>query len=254
MALMHMHSNIDRILAIWQALHDSWIPSKDEATAPLVPFRSDRSKSQFWDSDGSRSLEPFGYTYPDVTGSKDQQEIRSRFNRKYRWSLHETFRPNIPSKPTPDMEPIDVLKTYFFQFKPQPIDLLPPSDAPEAQSVLADAPSAVEASEKEVAPAVHRAQQVLALAPTEHAKGSEPEVRSEAAPSKPAATSSAEVKTNAAVPVEIRPQKPSNLEDDEILAKQPEGTKMIRQWFVDSSVARSEDELPMPMTIREELG
>ena len=236
MALMHKHSNIDRILAIWQAIHDGWIRSKEEATAPLLPFRSDKSGSQFWNSDRSRDFEAFGYTYPDVTGPKDQ--IRSRFDRKYRWSLHEALRPNIPPDPTPDMEPIDVRKTYFFHFEPQPISLLPPLGAPAGQAALADAPSAVEASKERVAPAVHRGQQVLAQAPTSTPKGSEPETGSEAAPSKLAAASSGAVKTTAAVPVESRPRGPFDLEDNEILAKEPEGTKVIRQWFVDNSVER----------------
>jgi tyrosinase len=76
------HAMVDRVLAIWQALHpDAWVvPSRalvksyttregqiQSGSTPLTPFFSNANGS-FWTSDGVRDHTRFGYTYPELVG------------------------------------------------------------------------------------------------------------------------------------------------------------------------------------------
>jgi tyrosinase len=79
------HTNIDRLISIWQGLHDappnkekSWVttkpslggtwvtsPSRDEGLdTPLAPFYKDAEN--FWDSSDVRNTSVFGYAYPET--------------------------------------------------------------------------------------------------------------------------------------------------------------------------------------------
>lgn len=74
------HANVDRLIAIWQALHpDSFtIDQEDDAgtysiaagttetdQTPLGPFHKD-SSGTMWTSNPARGTRAFGYTYPEV--------------------------------------------------------------------------------------------------------------------------------------------------------------------------------------------
>lgn len=78
---MH-HCNVDRLLAIWQAIYpNSWIEPEvtDVETAtiksgdlltgetPLKPFHKNAA-GDFWTSTTSRNVAAFGYTYPEIQG------------------------------------------------------------------------------------------------------------------------------------------------------------------------------------------
>lgn len=76
------HCNVDRLLAIWQAIYpNSWIePEKTEVETatirsgdiltgetPLKPFHKNAA-GDFWTSTTSRDVAAFGYTYPEIQG------------------------------------------------------------------------------------------------------------------------------------------------------------------------------------------
>jgi len=82
------HTNIDRLFAIWQALHEDdskeesyvtkqkagWgsftVPAGDEETVgtPLYPFRD--TVNSWYTSNTTKRTETFGYTYPETAGLK----------------------------------------------------------------------------------------------------------------------------------------------------------------------------------------
>lgn len=76
------HCNVDRLLAIWQAIYpNSWIePAATEVETatiksgdilngetPLKPFHKNAA-GDFWTSTTSRDVAAFGYTYPEIQG------------------------------------------------------------------------------------------------------------------------------------------------------------------------------------------
>ncbi|KAI5777171.1 hypothetical protein EDC01DRAFT_429778 [Geopyxis carbonaria] len=81
------HTNVDRLGALWQALHPklakSWETfegdsstfwtegTKESPTTPLIPFR--RAKEEYWNTIDTRDFTRFGYTYPELTGWKSNQ-------------------------------------------------------------------------------------------------------------------------------------------------------------------------------------
>jgi tyrosinase len=96
------HANIDRIFAIWQAVHPtSYVTqqvneagtftqapgSMEDINTPLTPFRADDSGT-FYTSVTARSTRPFGYSYPEIVdwGVSESQltsEVRRRVNALY---------------------------------------------------------------------------------------------------------------------------------------------------------------------------
>lgn len=68
------HSNIDRIIYLWQLIpanKDKWFNAArgdedDDANAPLRPFRNPKRPIDFYDSNMVRSLTDLNYTYDDV--------------------------------------------------------------------------------------------------------------------------------------------------------------------------------------------
>ncbi|KAL8679857.1 MAG: hypothetical protein Q9186_003877 [Xanthomendoza sp. 1 TL-2023] len=90
------HAQVDRLLAIWQALHpDSYVESSKEpvgsaaiaqgaqtdVNTPLKPFHSDNA-GNFWTSAGVTNVEKLGYSYPEIQG-KSQSEIKAAVNALY---------------------------------------------------------------------------------------------------------------------------------------------------------------------------
>ncbi|EXJ66952.1 uncharacterized protein A1O5_10147 [Cladophialophora psammophila CBS 110553] len=78
------HCNVDRIFAIWQALHPkAWFPPpardsrgrrlRPENEKDLLPFYKFMCELGpiYYDSDWSRNIEKFGYTYPDLDRLSD---------------------------------------------------------------------------------------------------------------------------------------------------------------------------------------
>ncbi|KAG8922053.1 hypothetical protein FRC02_012164, partial [Tulasnella sp. 418] len=60
------HVNVDRVLALWEALHPGeWVPAP-QLTQDLLPFWAD--STSFWRSEATRSTEPLNYIYPEFIG------------------------------------------------------------------------------------------------------------------------------------------------------------------------------------------
>ncbi len=100
------HANVDRILALWQALNpDQWMdPTKnaygsyyepygtiDSGSSALAPFHSDSGTSMFT-SDDVRSISRFTYTYPEISDTSMDSitltnHVRQQVNRLYNPSM-----------------------------------------------------------------------------------------------------------------------------------------------------------------------
>ncbi|KAL9095880.1 MAG: hypothetical protein Q9165_001877 [Trypethelium subeluteriae] len=115
------HTNIDRLFAIWQALHDDSIsnptfvaPSgrssgtrviakglKQNAETPLAPFNASETIEDFWTSAAAKDTKTFGYVYPETRDwvYKDPADIKSQLISLYSYgSLSTMFdKPSINS-------------------------------------------------------------------------------------------------------------------------------------------------------------
>ncbi|CAG8720088.1 1794_t:CDS:2, partial [Scutellospora calospora] len=84
------HSNVDRLIAIWQACHpNAWIIGNnytegtftDEANKPidenteLTPFR--KSEDTYWTSKDVRDIKTLGYTYPELETTPKPSDLLS---------------------------------------------------------------------------------------------------------------------------------------------------------------------------------
>ncbi|OAT05486.1 polyphenol oxidase, variant [Blastomyces gilchristii SLH14081] len=95
------HTNVDRVVALWQAVHpESYVqplPNRggdfmkrpgtwEDAKTPFAPFRDPNNR--FYNAETSRSMRPFGYTYPEirdwgVTPEQLSRNVRMEINRLY---------------------------------------------------------------------------------------------------------------------------------------------------------------------------
>ncbi|KAL8932438.1 MAG: hypothetical protein Q9211_006312 [Gyalolechia sp. 1 TL-2023] len=96
------HAQIDRVLAIWQALYpNSYVEASTEVfesaaiaqgarvdvNTPLKPFRND-TDGNFWTSATASNVENFGYSYPEIQG-KSMSEVKAAVNALYAASSGE---------------------------------------------------------------------------------------------------------------------------------------------------------------------
>lgn len=109
------HAQVDRLLAIWQALHpDSYVEASNEpigsaaiaqgartdVNTPLKPFRND-TDGHFWTSATASDVENFGYSYPEIQG-KSVSEVKAAVNALYASSSGKiiTRRSNVGGQDT----------------------------------------------------------------------------------------------------------------------------------------------------------
>ncbi|KAL8738305.1 MAG: hypothetical protein Q9181_000894 [Wetmoreana brouardii] len=98
------HTQTDRLLAIWQALHpDSYVETSNEpigsavlaagaqtdVNTPLKPFHKDAA-GNFLTSADVANIEKLGYSYPEIQG-KSQSEIKAAVNALYASSSGKTI-------------------------------------------------------------------------------------------------------------------------------------------------------------------
>ncbi|KAH6664723.1 hypothetical protein B0J14DRAFT_706472 [Halenospora varia] len=133
------HCQIDRYLAIWQAVHpNSWFaPGSPDEVSDLLPFRSKKvqNKSEYWNSRASKDCKSFGYTYPDVEGFTSSDQVKAAFREKYVWSRRTVNQPF--GDPPANMKPLNLSHAQVFQY--QAAQSLPTSSnvALNVQSVVA---------------------------------------------------------------------------------------------------------------------
>lgn len=115
------HANVDRLFALWQAIHpnaysgsqvagaSTWTiaqGSRQDMNSPLQPFHRD-TNGNFWTSNGVRDTRTFRYTYPEFSNSDGSASaIRGYVNRLYGPSATLTAG---AVKRTAIPEPVDVL-------------------------------------------------------------------------------------------------------------------------------------------------
>ncbi|KAI0687171.1 hypothetical protein BC835DRAFT_1309269 [Cytidiella melzeri] len=88
---MH-HANVDRLLALWQAIHPKvWVSpstvtadsdtytlaigSKINSLTPLAPFWDGKAPNSFWTSDDVKLVSTFGYTYPELLDNPSPAQL-----------------------------------------------------------------------------------------------------------------------------------------------------------------------------------
>lgn len=112
------HANVDRLLAIWQAIYPNdyveptinpygtyYQPDNqiDTIDTPLAPFHSD-DESTMWTAASARDTAVFGYTYPELV---DWNISTSDLSSQVRQRVNELYSP--PARPNANnMRPVDV--------------------------------------------------------------------------------------------------------------------------------------------------
>ena len=120
-ALLIRDSNIDRLFAIWQALHNDTTSnptfvapsnisngtrviaggSKQNAKTPLAPFNDPEKIENFWTSTAAKDTKKFGHVYPETRDwvYKNSEDIKSQLISLYSYgSLSTMFdKPSITS-------------------------------------------------------------------------------------------------------------------------------------------------------------
>ena len=151
---MH-HCQIDRLFAIWQAVHNendpqSWFKSLDKAEEPLLPFRNMAGK-HYWNSNASRHTQDFGYTYPEIQGTREA--TRDTFRKMYEWSV-PLLKSSHNVQAPPEMEPFDTVinNSQFFRFEDEGQAAAGPATPTESISIAKQPvlPKAVELPQKVV--------------------------------------------------------------------------------------------------------
>ncbi|KAI4186648.1 MAG: hypothetical protein LQ348_004192 [Seirophora lacunosa] len=115
------HANVDRLLAIWQALHpNSYVEPSNEpigsaaiaqgtltdVNTPLKPFHN-HSNGNFWTSATVADITSLGYSYPEIQG-KSVSQIKAAVNALYASSSGVTIarRGDIQGHDDPNVAPI----------------------------------------------------------------------------------------------------------------------------------------------------
>lgn len=112
-----MFSQIERLFALWQAIHKgqkgSWFSDPEKAEEGLQPFRklNERNDPKIcWNSNDAESTETFGYTYSEL---KEGGDVWTRVNNMYAWSIPLTDAGKLGPIP-PEMEYSDLNKSEVF--------------------------------------------------------------------------------------------------------------------------------------------
>lgn len=239
------HCNIDRIMAIWQATHPKrWFPAKTREQKgpddPLYPFRALKNgKLDWWTSNDSIDTKTFGYTYPDLD-PVGAEAIFNEFGRKYVWSIHEESRPDgFGDTPPEDMEPIVVNDSPFFKYQ---------------VSTKPAFPGGFElASQVKMEPIKARRNVFFKIAnSSEDATDGQGEVSvmavssagaaAEVQPSEGEADVAVAPEQAQSMPEKVQPSTEQVHPTPEVsvtTTEQPEGTKAVRNWYVDSLVPKN---------------
>ncbi|KAJ5267299.1 hypothetical protein N7478_010107 [Penicillium angulare] len=74
--------NVDRLLALFQYINSAWLEDEDLLQTPLQPFHRDEDKT-VWTSQEAEEWERLGYTYPELVGRPDPQQVSRNVQAKY---------------------------------------------------------------------------------------------------------------------------------------------------------------------------
>lgn len=101
-------SNVDRQIAIWQAIWpETWLSEcfaetttftipfgSVNSTTPLTPFHKDAAGT-FWNSDHSRYIKNLGYTYPELANNPSHSSLISTVKKLYAGSATSSVSTNF---------------------------------------------------------------------------------------------------------------------------------------------------------------
>lgn len=150
------HTMVDRLVAMWQLLNpDAWITPMpavgtsyntlngtiQNSSSPLTPFMAS-SDGKFWDSDMSRNIEAFGYTYAEILPPPEnnqtaRQTLVSRVKRL--WGQKEfaissdTEGRRQTERSSPKADPIQWKENSWVAFKP---DIQPEAPSPPSSMII----------------------------------------------------------------------------------------------------------------------
>ncbi|KAK7937823.1 tyrosinase precursor (monophenol monooxygenase) [Apiospora aurea] len=113
------HCQIERLAAIWQAIHKgekySWLGDPKERSCELKPFRGRTGEVQ-WKADDLQDYAILGYTYPEIGIQEDKKKTVEMIHHMYDWSIYDPDEPRPdPSTviPPDDMKPICISERFF---------------------------------------------------------------------------------------------------------------------------------------------
>jgi tyrosinase len=108
LVLTNSFSNVDRQIAIWQAIWpETWLSEcfaetttftipfgSVNSTTPLTPFHKDAAGT-FWNSDHSRYIKNLGYTYPELANNPSHSSLISTVKKLYAGSATSSVSSNF---------------------------------------------------------------------------------------------------------------------------------------------------------------
>ena len=228
---MFLHSNVDRIAAIWQAINpSSWfpdpaIPQKPTEKTPLLPFRSTKSVNEngFWSSENARKVEKFGYTYTEIQQYKGGADLQKAFASKYAWSSQAYNRQNSSPIIPDEMKPLPLKDSPVFQYTQGTLDSrlsreIQVVSTQDISKSIASPTSAIQHRHL-ATPELSESQTVLNVAAIE------------------GLNAPVTVKEPSPTDNEIS-QGPPNQGDKHLLSSKPPGTDILRQWYIDTKVEK----------------
>ena len=209
------------------------VKSTVEETDPLYPFRTPvGGDEEFWNSRTVRDIKTFGYTFAELEANKTPDALNKAMHIRYQWSLQqfkETM--TIPE----DMKPINVSKALVYQYPDRTLRAMLSRENPKLKpeddgvDIVNDHTPviltskvdsgvkllSVNSSVLEATNSAHAAEVVVVKDPSSEIGDNKDQLQlSEGMLNRP---------------------------DFDLLkeGKKPEGTQIVRDWYVDSLVERS---------------
>ena len=221
-------------MAIWQDINqNSWFPEQKNADdptedTPLLPFRSTKTvnKLAFWSSQNARKVETFGYSYAEIKASTGGKDLQARVAAKYAWSSQAYNKRNQNPTIPPEMKPLDLTGSPVFKYNTGTLDA---RLSREIELVTKN-----EISKTVSMPTVENQHMVLAL-PKVAASQTTVNI---AALEAPTITKLPVVVKEPSVHDENQTQGLPNKTDKELTSGKPEGTTVLRQWYIDTVVEK----------------
>lgn len=111
---MH-HANIDRWLAVWEAINQNKVPGLTDGEV-LAPFL--KSANTYWKASDAHDTETFGYTYPDID-KQDPAATTQNFIQLEAWSIPNQpqitqFQDWVPPEAPAERQPLDLSTAWVY--------------------------------------------------------------------------------------------------------------------------------------------
>lgn len=180
----------------------------------------------FWSSQNARNVRNFGYTYAEIKASTGGEDLQAHVVAKYAWSSQAYNKGNRKPTIPPEMKPLPLTECPVFKYNTGTLDA---RLSREIELVPMN-----EVFKTVLAPTVRNQHMLLAL----------PEVAESqttvniAALEGPTVIKAPVVVKEPSLDDETQTQGRPNKTDKEITAGKPEGTAVLRQWYIDTVVQK----------------